>query len=70
MQSRIHQILISLLLALPVSLGTTHLVQNVGFSDAIDTIWFYCDFPERLSGAVASFITLPERMNPTLSECN
>ena len=39
-------------------------------SDAAKTVRFYCDFPDRLSDAVANFKTLPERMNPTLSECN
>ena len=70
MQSRIPKILVSLLLAVPVSLGTTHLVRTVGLSDAAEIVRFYCDFPDRLSDAVANFKTLPERMNPTLSECN
>ncbi len=70
MQSRIPKILVSLLLAVPVSLGTTHLVRAVGLSDAVETVRFYSDFPDRFTDAVANFKTLPERMNPTLSECN
>ena len=70
MQSRIPKILISVFLAAPASLGATHAVRNVSLSDAVDAIRFYSDFPDRLSDAVASFNTLPERMNPTLSECN
>ncbi len=70
MQSRIPKILISLALAVPVSLGATQAVRTVRFSDAVEAVRFYCDFPDRLSDAVASFKTLPERMNPTLSECN
>ena len=70
MQSRIPKILISLALAVPVSLGATTAVRTVSFSDALEAVRFYSDFPDRFTDAVASFKTLPERMNPTLSECN
>lgn len=70
MQSRIPKILISLALAVPVSLGVTHAVRTVSFSDAVEAVRFYSDFPDRFTEAVASFKTLPERTNPTLSECN
>ena len=70
MQYRIPKILISLALAVPVSLGPTAAVRTVSFDDAMETVRFYCHFPDRLADAVAGFKTLPERTNPTLSECN
>ena len=70
MQSRIPKILMSLALAVPVSLGATAAVRTVSFSDALKAVRFYSDLPDRFTEAVASFKTLPERMNPTLSECN
>jgi hypothetical protein len=36
----------------------------------MDTVLFYGNLPARFSDAVTSFQTLPERMNPTRSECN
>ncbi len=70
MQSRIPKCLISMALAVPVSLGVTHTVRTVSFSDAVETVRYYSDFPDRFTDAVANFKTLPERMNPTRSECN
>ncbi len=46
MQSRIPKILISLALAVPVSLGATAAVRTVSFSDALEAVRFYSDFPD------------------------
>ena len=39
-------------------------------SDVIDRVVFYADVPDRFSDVVTNFKVLPERMNPTCSECN
>jgi hypothetical protein len=42
----------------------------VNLSDVVAAVSFYGDLPDRISDAVTNFKMLPERMNPTCSECN
>ncbi len=70
MKVRIPKIALLLALAVPASYAAVHIVRTVNASDAIDTVLFYADVPDRLSEVVTNFKTLPERMNPTRSECN
>ena len=70
MKVRIPKIALPLAFAVPASYATVHLVRTVNASDAIDTVLFYADVPDRFSNAVTNFKTLPERMKPTRSECN
>ena len=70
MKVRIPKIALSLALAVPASYAAVHIVRTVNASDAIDTVLFYADVPDRISEVVTNFKTLPERMNPTRSECN
>ena len=70
MKVRIPKIALSLAFAVPASYAAVHVVRAVNASDAIDTVLFYADVPDRISEVVTNFKTLPERMNPTRSECN
>ena len=70
MKVRILKIALSLAFAVPASYAAVHVVRAVNASDAIDTVLFYADVPDRVSDAVTNFKMLPERMNPTCSECN
>ena len=70
MKVRILKIALSLALAVPASYATVHLMRAVNASDVIDRVLFYADVPDRFSDVVTNFKTLPERMNPTRSECN
>jgi hypothetical protein len=70
MKVRIPKIALSLALAVPASYAAVHIVRAVNASDAIDTVFFYANVPDRISDVVTNFKTLPERMNPTRSECN
>ena len=70
MKARIPQIALSLALAVPASYTAVHIVRTVNASDAIGTVLFYADVAARISEVVTNFKTLPERMNPTRSECN
>ena len=70
MKVLIPKIALSLTLTVPASYAAVHIVQTVNASDAIDTILFYADVPDRISDVVTNFKRLPERMNPTRSECN
>jgi hypothetical protein len=70
MKVRIPKIPISLVLAVPASYATVHIVRTVNASDAIDAVLFHADLPDRISEVVTNFKMLPERMNPTCSECN
>ena len=70
MKDRIPKIALSLAFAVPASYAACDFVRTVNASDAIDTILFYANVPARISEAVTNFKTLPERMNPTRSECN
>ena len=70
MKVRIPKIALSLAVIVPASYAAVHIVPTVNASNAIDTVWFYADVPDRISEAVTNFKMLPERMNPTCSECN
>jgi hypothetical protein len=70
MKVRILKIALPLALAVPASYATVHLVRTVNASDVIDRVLFYADLPDRFSDVVTNFTMLPERMNPTRSECN
>jgi len=70
MKVRIPKIALSLAFAVPATYAAIHVVRAVNASDAIDTVLFYADVPDRISEVVTNFKTLPERMNPTRSECN
>ena len=70
MKVRILKIALSLALAVPASYATVHLMRAVNASDVIDRVLFYADVPARFSDVVTDFKMLPERMNPTCSECN
>jgi hypothetical protein len=70
MKVRILKIAISLALAVPANYAAVHMVRTVNANDAIDTILFYANVPDRINDVVTNFKTLPERMNPTRSECN
>lgn len=70
MKVRIAKIALPLALTVPASYAAVHIVRIVTASDAIDTVLFYADVPARISEAVTNFKMLPERMNPTRSECN
>ena len=70
MKVRIPKIAISLAFAVPAGYVTAHVVRTVSVSNVLETVLFYGDLPDRISDAVTNFKTLPERMNPTLSECN
>lgn len=70
MKVRIPKIALSLALAVPGSYSTVHLMRTVNASDVIDRVLFYADVPDRFSDVVTNFKMLPERMNPTCSECN
>ena len=70
MKVRIPKIALSLAFAVPASYAAVHVLRAVNASDAIDTVLFYADVPDRISEVVTNFKMLPERMNPTCSECN
>jgi hypothetical protein len=70
MKVRIPKIALSLAFAVPASYAAVHVVRAVNASDAIDTVLFYADVPDRISEVVTNLKMLPERMNPTRSECN
>ena len=70
MKVRIPKIALTLALAVPARYTTVHIVRTVNASDAINTILFYANVPDRISDVVTNFKRLPERMNPTRSECN
>jgi hypothetical protein len=67
---RIPKITLSLAFALPASYAAAHIARTVSVNDVLETVLFYGDLPDRLSDAVTNFKMLPERMNPTSSECN
>jgi hypothetical protein len=67
---RIPKIALSLAFAVPVGYCTAHVARTVNVSDVLETVLFYGDLPHRLSDAVTNFKMLPERMDPTCSECN
>jgi hypothetical protein len=67
MKFRIPKISLSLAVALPLSYGTVRAVETNSFAE---TVRYCCDLPEHLENAVANLRELPERMDPTCSECN
>ena len=70
MKVHIPKIALSLAFVVPASYAAVHVVRTVTASDAIDTVLFYADVPARISEAVTNSKMLPQRMNPTRSECN
>ena len=70
MKVRILKIALSLAFAVPASYATVPLMRTVNASDVVDRVLFYADVPARFSDVVTNFKMLPERMNPTRSECN
>ncbi|MCU1224593.1 MAG: hypothetical protein JWQ42_2686 [Edaphobacter sp.] len=70
MKVRIPKIALSVAFAVPASYAAVHAVRAVNASDAMDSVLFYADVPDRISEVVTNFKMLPERMNPTCSECN
>jgi hypothetical protein len=67
---RIPQIALCLAFAVPVGYGTAHVARTASVNDVLEAVLFYGDLPDRISDAVTNFRMLPERMNPTCSECN
>jgi hypothetical protein len=70
MKSRIRKFALYAALATPVSYGAGHALRSVSVSDVTETVKFYADIPSRFNEAVTNFKMLPERMDPTCSECN
>ncbi len=70
MKSRIPRIVLYIALATLVSYGTARAMRFVNMSDVMDTVIFYGDIPDRVGDIVTNIKTLPERMDPTCSECN
>ena len=70
MKVRISKIALSLVFTVPASYAAVHVGRTVDANNAIDTVLFYADVPDRISEVVTNFKMLPERMNPTCSECN
>jgi hypothetical protein len=70
MKSRIPKIWLSLALAVPVSYGTARATRPDLFSKVASAVLFYANVPARLCEIVTNLKTLPERMDPTCSECN
>jgi hypothetical protein len=68
MKSRIPRIWLSLALAVPVGYRTTRRIDTLG--KLTTSVLFYANVPARLCDAVTNLKTLPERMDPTCSECN
>ena len=70
MKSRIVKIAVFVALAVPTSYGTVRVVPSVNLGEAMDMVAFFANIPSRVSDIVTNFKKLPERMNPTCSECN
>ena len=70
MKFRIPKIALCLAFAVPVGYASAHIARTVSAGDVLETVLFYGDLPHRFSDAVTNFKMLPERMNPTCSECN
>ena len=67
MKFRIPKIWLSLAAAVPLSYGAVDGVKTNSFEGAIQ---YCCHLPEHLENAATNLRELPERMNPTCSECN
>ena len=70
MKSRIPRIWLSLALAVPVSYCTFQAVRTEIFNKVTKGVMFYANVPARLYEVVTNLKTLPQRMDPTCSECN
>ncbi len=70
MKARVPKVALSLFLAVPASYGTARILQAGCLDHAMEAALFYGKLPARISDAVTNLKTLPERMNPTRSECN
>ncbi len=70
MKSRIPKIWLSLALAVTVSCCTYQAVRTPMFSNVTEGAMFYANVPARLYEVVTNLKTLPQRMDPTCSECN
>jgi hypothetical protein len=70
MKSRIPKIWLSLALAVPVCYGITRGIRTELFYKLTSDALFYADVPARFCEVVTNLKTLPERMDPTCSECN
>jgi hypothetical protein len=70
MKSRIPKIWLSLALAVPVCYGTNTRHTNRVDRQAHNRRLFYANVPARLWEIVTNLKMLPERMDPTCSECN
>ncbi len=70
MKSRIPKIWLSLALAVPVAYAAAQAVRTDTLSMVIETLLFNANVPARFCEVVTNLKTLPERMNPTCSECN
>ena len=66
MKSRIPKIWLSLALVVPVGYG----IGTETLGRLTTTALFYANVPARLCEVVTNLKTLPERMDPTCSECN
>jgi len=70
MKSRIPKIALCLALAVPTGCGTVQVMKAGCVDTAMEAVLFYGNLSARMSEAVTKFRRLPERMNPTCSECN
>lgn len=70
MKSRIVKIAFYVALAAPISYGAVRVMPLVNMGAVMDTVTFYANIPSRVNDIVANFKRLPERMNPTCSECS
>ena len=69
MKVRIPKFVFGLALAVPLTYESAH-VDTESLSHVAEAVSFYGNLPARISDAVTNFKMLPERMNPTCSECN
>ena len=70
MKSRIPKIWLSLALVVPVGYGIARGIDTKASGRLTKTVLFYANVPARLCEVVTNLKTLPERMDPTCSECN
>ena len=71
MKVRIPKIALSLVLALPASCAAVHYRADSQRKRCHrHAFLFYANVPDQFSDVVTNFKMLPERMNPTRSECN
>jgi hypothetical protein len=70
MKSRISKIWLSFALAVPVCYGATRGIGTELFDKLTKNALIYANVSARLCEIVTNLKTLPERMDPTCSECN